>query len=146
MGYSILKKLRLMKKSVFVIDYNPDVITHLIEKKIPSLYGDVSDMDVLHHVRLKKIKLCISTLSTFDDNLLLLKLLKKVNPHIRVVLTAQRIEDAMQLYEKGADYVIIPHYLSGQHVAFLIEDFNINQFVHHKRRHLTELKKHPVHQ
>ncbi|HLC74642.1 MAG TPA: cation:proton antiporter [Candidatus Nanoarchaeia archaeon] len=141
MGYSILKKVHAMKKNVLVVDYNPDVIRHLITMKVPCIYGDVSDHDVIERMQLKHAQLCVSTIATLDDNLYLLRRLQSINKKITAVFTAQDIDDANELYKKGAHYVIVPHHVSGEHFAFLLEDFNLKSFDKHRRKHLMELEK-----
>ena len=56
-------------------------------------------------------------------------------------MTSHQIDDAFELYEKGADYVIMPHFLGGDHASTLIENFgtNINKFIKEKVRHIEEL-------
>jgi len=47
------------------------------------------------------------------------------------------------LYDKGIDYVVIPHHLGGDFVSHLIEHFGTNhaKFKHLGKEHYAELKK-----
>ena len=67
---------------------------------------------------------------------------RKVNKKAKVIATAQSTDDAMALYKAGADYVTLPHFLGGEHIANLItgvrkKAINLNQ---RKEDHLKELK------
>ncbi|RLE44826.1 hypothetical protein DRJ25_06330, partial [Candidatus Woesearchaeota archaeon] len=51
-------------------------------------------------------------------------------------------EEALELYSKGADYVILPHFLGGNYVSTLLEDINQDKKKLKLTRdfHLNELK------
>jgi Kef-type K+ transport system membrane component KefB len=140
-GYSIVKTLMRLKKSLLVVDFNPEVIKALIEQKIPSLYGDVGDIEVLERLNFKKVKMVISTIPSKRDNILLIRTAKKENKKIIVFVTADHIKEALELYDVGADYVVLPHFLGGHHLSLLIEDFtqDINKIIEHKIEHIKEL-------
>lgn len=140
-GYSILKKLRQMKKSALVVDYNPETIKHLIKRQVPCLYGDVGDIDIIARMNLKRVNMLISTVPTKEDNLLLIKRLKRAHRKAIAVVTANQIDEALELYDAGADYVILPHFIGGEHVALLVEDLTLKKLVQHKKSHIKELHK-----
>jgi Kef-type K+ transport system membrane component KefB len=142
-GYTILRKLQELKRNVLVVDYNPESIKRLMEQQVPCLYGDVGDMEVLEHMKLKRIKLLVSTISAVKDNILLIKKLKKVNKKATVVVTAAQVEEALNLYSAGADYVVLPHFLGAEHVSLLLERFKKSrkQILKHKKVHVRDLKR-----
>ncbi len=139
-GYSILKTLD-KKRKVVVVDYNPDVIKKLMKEDIMCLYGDISDPEILNRLDIKKVKLAISTANKFEDNLLFLKRIKTENNYAAAIVTAQRIDDALALYENGADYVILPHFLGGEMVSTILPQFETDQIKMsvHKYKHISEL-------
>jgi hypothetical protein len=59
-----------------------------------------------------------------------------------VFVTANHVDDALKLYDSGADYVILPHFLGGNYISTMIEnyEFNIESFLEEKIRHLSYLK------
>ncbi|MFQ5475227.1 MAG: cation:proton antiporter [Candidatus Nanoarchaeia archaeon] len=142
-GYSILTSLVNGNKVFLVVDFNPDVIKALIKRKIPCMYGDISDGETLDRLHLEHTQLLVSTVTKFEDNLMLLKKAKKENPVCTVYVTASQIGDALGLYSSGADYVILPHFLGGEKASSILEDLEINK---HKKailraEHILELKK-----
>jgi hypothetical protein len=77
-----------------------------------------------------------------EDSLLLLKEAKERNPEITVLLTADTVDQALELYDAGADYVLIPKILSGIITSDLVEEHmrepeKLNQL---KDSHITELE------
>ena len=58
----------------------------------------------------------------FEDNLAVLEYMKKNNPRAKTIMTAKDNINAKELYDEGADYVVIPERLSGKYLAELISD------------------------
>lgn len=153
-GYSIVKTLEKMKKSLIVVDFDPEIVKTLIGQKIQSIYGDIGDIEILKRLNFKKAKMVISTIPTTQDNMLLIKMARKENKGIIIFVTASQIEEALDLYDAGADYVILPHFLGGEHVSILIQDFtgSMSKIITHKLNHIKELnerhslgQEHPSH-
>ncbi len=141
-GYSIIKSLRKMRKSHIVVDFNPEIIKKLIAEKVPCLYGDVGDIEILQRLNLKDASMVISTVPDKNDNMLLIREAKKSNKKVVVFVTGSQIDEALELYNAGADYVILPHFLGGEHVSLILETFgkDLNKIIDNKVRHLEELK------
>ncbi len=133
-GYSILKNLRKIKKKVLVVDYNPAVIHSMVQEGYHCIYGEVADEEIIHRMNLKQIEMLISTVPEFKDNLFLLKKTRAVNKQAQVFLTANNIDDALKLYEHGANYVILPHFLGGEHTANLISKIRTKKTNIHEER------------
>jgi Trk K+ transport system NAD-binding subunit len=141
-GYSIGKTIDKLEKNLLVIDYNPEIIRALIKKKVSCLYGDVSDIEVLERLPFKEVEMVISTIPSSKVNKLLIESTKEVNKKATIYVTASSVEKALKLYEAGADYVILPHFLGGEHASLLIEQFssNVGKIIKNKLEHIKELK------
>ncbi|HOI18903.1 MAG TPA: cation:proton antiporter [Candidatus Woesearchaeota archaeon] len=141
-GFSILKSFSKLSKRYAVVDYNPETMSRLSEKGINCIYGDVEDSEFLDEIRVDKAKLIVSTIPDLSSNLLLLKKVNEKNKKSVTIVTARQIKEAFELYESGADYVILPHFLGGNHTAVLIESAGIDKrkYQEFKSSHLNELK------
>ncbi len=141
-GFSIFKKLKGMGKEVLVVDFNPEIIKALISEGTHCIYGDISDKEILDRIDLKEMKMLISTVPDKNDNIWLIKKTKEVNKRATIFVTANTVDDALELYDLGADYVILPHFLGGEHASFLIEDFSadIKKVLKTKFSHIKELR------
>jgi Kef-type K+ transport system membrane component KefB len=140
-GYSVLKDLSRVKKKVLIIDYNPEIIDKMVKKGYHCIYGEVTDEEIIHKMNLKNIKMLISTVPELKDNLLLTKKVREKNKKAKIIVHANEINDALKLYEHGADYVIMPHFLGGERVSDLvgrIRGRKINM-KDEKKRHIDEL-------
>lgn len=125
-GFSVLKKLKQLKKDILVLDYNPEVIKKLAQQKIPCIYGDISDHEVLERLDFSQADFLICTTPGEKNNLRLIKKARGINKKIIIFLTADHVDDALKLYDAGADYVILPHFLGGDHVSLMLEDATNN--------------------
>jgi len=119
-GFGILDSFKKIKKDCLVVDFNPDTIDCLSRFRVPCIYGDAYDSDFLKELPLKKLSLAVSTIPDFETNVLLVEYLRTVNPGAIVILRASNIKDALELYRKGASYVLTPHFLGGEYVAHMI--------------------------
>jgi len=120
-GYSILNKLKKVKKKVLVVDYNPEIITMMVQKGFHCIYGNVTDEEIIHKMNLKNITMLISTVPEIQENFHLIRKVRAVNKKAKIFVTANEIDDALSLYNHGADYVVLPHFLGGEHVGNIIE-------------------------
>ncbi len=141
-GYSIFRKLRKMQKDLVVVDFNPDIIKRLISKHVPCIYGDVGDPEIIEKLKLHHTKMFISTIPNHGENLYMIGELKKHNKNATIIVTSYQVEEALSLYEAGADYVIIPHYLGGEHVSVLLEDIStdLDKLITTKLEHIRDLR------
>jgi len=135
MGSLFLKEFEKRKKDLVVIDYNPEIIQSLIDKKIPCIYGDFMNPEVVEKAGLKQAEIIISTIADIEDNLYLVKRARKKNPNVLIFVVARRISEALKLYNVGADYVIIPQIIGGQ------KGFDIIQKVKNNKDLLKEYRK-----
>lgn len=110
-GFSMLQTLQEMNERVLAIDFNPQIIEKLERKNIPCIYGDITDIELSEELPIANVKMVISTLNRFDDTMFVLKKIKTLFPQAIVILVAHYVEEAISLYEQGADYVIVPHML-----------------------------------
>jgi len=122
MGTIFLKALSKLKENIFVIDYNPEIIHALTKQGISCVYGDSSNTEVMEQIRMKDVNIAISTIPKIEDNTLLIRKLRQTNPSIFILATAEKIHDALRLYEIGADYVILPHVISGEKSLDIIKE------------------------
>ncbi|MBT6995292.1 hypothetical protein HN865_00805 [Candidatus Woesearchaeota archaeon] len=142
MGSIFYNTLKGLRKKVMVLDNNPDVIKKLLEKKIPCVYGNMSNKEVLEKIKVKSLKTVIATVPNMHDNILLIKHIKNKNEKTNVIVTANHVHQAEILYGAGADYVILPHIISGEKVASMLKKSTKNKkyFIESKKRNIKHLK------
>jgi len=112
-------------EEVFVIDFNPEVHAELRRRGIACIYGDVAHMETLHHAPIHDAELVVSTIPDAilkgTDNRRLLQQARHVCPRAKVIVTAESIPRARELYAEGADFVFLPRLHSAALLAEVIE-------------------------
>lgn len=127
MGHNVLRSLEELHNEFLVIDFDPEVIKNLMDHKVQTLYGDISDPDIQERANLKGARLVISTVPAYDVSLSVLKFMKRTNPDAKVMLTGETELDAVNLYDEGADYVLLPHFIGGLQLAnMILEDSTLD--------------------
>jgi len=111
---------------IMVIDFNPHVINELNNRKIKCIYGDVASMDTLKHAHLDAAKIVICSV---EDSLLrgtsnhkILHMMRNMAPHIEVMVASNSIKHALDLYQQGADFVLVNRIHSSKDIAELINN------------------------
>ncbi|MFP4118900.1 MAG: cation:proton antiporter [Candidatus Woesearchaeota archaeon] len=142
-GFDILESLKRIKKKFLIIDYNPDTIVQLSREGYDCKYGDANNSELLNELNLKKVKMVISTIPEVDTNLLIIKKVRSENENVIISVVSHHIEEAESLYEQGATYVIMPHFLGGRHFSTMIEnkELSMNSFLEEKIKHLEHLNR-----
>ena len=123
------------------MDYDPGVIGVLSRQKINCIYGDGSDEEFLDSLNLKKTRMIVSTMPDFETNQLLINKIRKLNKKSIIIVISHNISEAKALYGDGASYVIMPHFLGGKHVSYMIRRHGLNheKFLWEKNRHILHL-------
>ncbi len=73
----------------------------------------------------------------------LVRKIKRESPATVVIPSARYTDDALELYEEGADYVIMPYYLGGEHLAYLEKTLGLKKSKYEEKRinHIIQLKR-----
>ena len=114
-----------LKDKLVVVDFNPQVYHGLVKRQIKVVYGDISNMQTLHHAGLEHAKIAISSITdeilVGTDNLRLISEIRSLAPHAKIVVTAQSNAKALELYQAGADYVLRPNRATAKELLPVVE-------------------------
>src|SRR5258708_37702122 len=117
----------LRKKQILFItlDFNPRVFKELNSLNIPVILGDVTDEEILELAGVEKAKLLISTSPDINDNLIILEVLSGLHTKPTTIFTSASREDGIKLYENGANYVLVPHTVTGEHIRHILSTYGV---------------------
>jgi len=143
-GHEFIRVFNQLKKPYVVVDYDPHVIDTLESKQINFMYGDVTDLELLDEVNLRHAHLVISTITDFQTNAFLSHWLENENKHAVFVCNADTVEEAAELYELGAAYVMLPHYIGSEKISAFIRKSGLKktEFKKYREKHLAYLQEH----
>lgn len=146
-GREFVRTFQQLHKRYLVIDYNPATIEVLQHSHVPFVYGDATDPELLDEIGIHTAKLLISTVTDFETNEQIIRHMNLLNPEAIIVCNAYSSEEALQLYELGSSYVIIPHHASSEHLNSLMQRNGIDRrhFDRYRAKHLQKLEvEHPL--
>lgn len=109
-----------------VVDFNPDVYDRLTADNNPVIFGDITDAEILEATQMENAKLVISTINGLSDNLIVLEYIKRMKNKPLSLFTTVTRRNALKLYEKGADYVIVPEIVAGEHIRNLLKIYGLS--------------------
>lgn len=141
-GFDFIEAFKKLHAKFLAVDFDPEIVSDLDNNGINVKYGDAEDAEFLEEINVHKAHAVISTIPDFDTNLFLLIKVRTKNPDSIIILTSVNIDDALTFYEKGADYVIVPHFIGGQFVSRLAKDavFGLYDLQETKSHHVSYLR------
>jgi len=108
-----------------VIDFNPHVNEELRKRRIPVIYGDISHRETLVHAGIDKAEVIVCCLSNTvlkgTSNLRLLREIREINPHAKIIMHADLLADVPRLYRAGANYVSVPRLIEAQELCAVVQ-------------------------
>lgn len=144
LGERLVRAIQELKLPLLVIDFDPVAVARLKKQNIPCLYGDMADPDIYNEAHMDKARLIISTVPDIADNQLLLQDAKKRGVSCAIYVTADTWHETQTLYNSGADYVVFPHYLTGEHLSEMLSDLALNpaNVANLRNKHQADIKLH----
>ncbi|MFV0237122.1 MAG: potassium channel family protein [Flavobacteriales bacterium] len=108
-------------KERIIADHN-DVVSTVIE-------GDAIQDHILKKAMIKEADSLIATLPSDADNLFIVLTAKQLNPKVKVISRASSHQSVKKLKIAGADHVIMPDKIGGEHMASLIVTPGVLEFL-----------------
>lgn len=126
-GTKIAESLLDLKTKLAVIDFDPGAIRHLQKNKIPFYFGDIADLEFLESVPIANTKIIVMTIPAVDDQCNLIKFVQTINPQVLIIANAYHLKDSQILYDHGANFVMMPHFLGGHWMAKILHNKKFNK-------------------
>lgn len=142
LGFDFLENYKYLKSKFLVVDYDFEILKKLGKLKINNLYGDLSDMDFFENLPYLNSKLIYISISDIEvSKEILLRLKNKKYSGVKIAVS-YNYEDSLELYRIGADYVVMPEFISGKFVSDLTLNlgFEPKKYLTEKASHLESLK------
>lgn len=112
-------------KDIMVFDFNPETLKQMKLAHIDCRYGHIDNFDTLKKLGIGEASCVISLIPDRDlkntTNLKLLIFLRNLNPSLKIIVTAETMESAREMYYHGADYVFIPRIISSTYLIDVFE-------------------------
>ncbi|RLJ06211.1 MAG: hypothetical protein DRP18_01360 [Candidatus Aenigmatarchaeota archaeon] len=123
MGGRIIEYLKKKKKNFIVVENNPEIVKRLSNEGVYCKYADADNEDILRVVGLYKANLAVITVPNNEIACFVTRRAKRFNPVIKIFARAHSVQEAENLYNCGADFVVVPEFESSEKIIQRIEDF-----------------------
>lgn len=120
-GEYIAKSLRGMGLKIAVVDYDPSPVKHINTKHVSLFFGDASDIEFIENLSISNSKLVITTIPALDDQLIVIKHIRQSRSKTFIIASAYQYPEIKKLYKAGADYVMMPHLVSGNWIVDILK-------------------------
>lgn len=128
-GKQVVRKLLAYKKSFVVIEKNKDMEDRLKVDNVPYIIGNANEDEVLLQAGIDRASAFISALPNDADNLFVVLSTRQINKDINIISRASLESSYNKLKFAGANNVILPDKLGGDHMASLVVVPGLMEFI-----------------
>lgn len=128
-GKQAITKLKNYNQQFVVIENNKEIIEQLEELELLNIEGDATTDEVLIKAGIKKAANLITALPKDADNLFVVLTARQLNPKFKIISRASKESSYNKLKIAGADNVIMPDKIGGNHMASLVVTPDVIEFV-----------------
>lgn len=118
-GMQVAERLRAYKKPFVVIEKDEEIIERYEENTL-FVEGDANEDEILHLAGVERASHLISAVPDDAVNLFVVLTARQLNEKIFIISRASQITSVKKLELAGADKVIMPDKIGGDHMASLI--------------------------
>lgn len=128
-GKQAAKKLLAYNKPFLVIERNKDVIERFQEDDIPFVYGNANEDQTLFDAGIERASTLICALPSDADNLFVVLSARQINNGMTIISRASEETSYNKLKLAGANNVILPDRIGGDHMASLVVIPDLVEFI-----------------
>lgn len=128
-GKQAAKKLTSYKKEFVVIEKNKEVIEKYEDEMIPMVFGNANEDEVLIQAGIERASTLISALPNDADNLFVVLSARQINKETCIISRASQETSYQKLKLAGANNVILPDRIGGDHMASLVVVPDLIEFI-----------------
>jgi voltage-gated potassium channel len=119
-GKQAAEKLKDYKKPFVIIEKNHDVVERFANDEMLFVLGNADEDDVLMEAGIEKASTLICALPSDADNLFIVLSARQINPSLKIISRATEETSYRKMKLAGADNVILPDKIGGDHMASLV--------------------------
>ena len=128
-GKQAAKKLLAYKKPFVIIERDKDIIEKFQEEDIPFVFGNANEDETLLEAGIEKATTLISALPSDADNLFVVLSARQINGEMTIISRASQETSYNKLKLAGANNVILPDRIGGDHMASLVVIPDLVEFI-----------------
>lgn len=128
-GKQAAKKLLAYGKPFVVVEKNKELINKFQSDDVPFVLGNANEDEVLYQAGIDRAKTLISALPNDADNLFVVLSARQINGKMNIISRASQETSYQKLKLAGANNVILPDRIGGDHMASLVVVPDLIEFI-----------------
>ncbi len=128
-GKQAATKLLAYKKPFVVIEKNKEIAEKYMSEDIPFIVGNANEDEILRQAGIDRAKTLISALPNDADNLFVVLSARQINTNLCIISRASQETSYEKLKLAGANNVILPDKIGGDHMASLVVVPDLVEFI-----------------
>ncbi len=128
-GKQAAKKLLAYKKPFVIIERDKEIIERFQDDDIPFVCGNANEDETLYEAGIEKANTLISALPSDADNLFVVLSARQINKKMTIISRASQETSYNKLKLAGANNVILPDRIGGDHMASLVVIPDLIEFI-----------------
>jgi voltage-gated potassium channel len=128
-GKQAAKKLLAHNKPFVIIEKDKEIIEKFQEEDISFVYGNANEDDTLLEAGIDRASTLISALPNDADNLFVVLSARQINNKMQIISRASQETSYNKLKLAGANNVILPDRIGGDHMASLVVVPDLIEFI-----------------
>ena len=129
-GSRTCEELQSSQHPFVLIELKPDLVEqYATSNEIQYVIGDATTDEVLLAAGIKRAEAIITTLPRDADNVFITLTARELNPDVKIIARATDESAEKKLYRAGANQVVMPDAIGGMHMARLITQPSVIEFL-----------------
>ncbi|WP_111684322.1 potassium channel family protein [Winogradskyella tangerina] len=128
-GRQAAKKLQDYGKPFVIIERNKEIVERLLDDGIPHVFGNANEDETLIEAGIERASTLISALPSDADNLFVVLSARQINASLGIISRASQETSYNKLKLAGANNVILPDKIGGDHMASLVVIPDLVEFI-----------------
>lgn len=128
-GQQAVHKLLAYNEKFVVIEKDEDAVEKFSSEMVTFIHGDASEDDILRKAGVERASTLISALPSDADNLFIVLSARQMNSKLKIISRATEETTQKKLKLAGANNVIMPDKIGGDHMASLVVTPDLVEFL-----------------
>jgi len=134
-GKQVASEMLSLGLKLVVVDENHELIINNMGKPVRFIEGDATEDEVLIKAGIKSARSLITTLPNDADNLYVVLTARSLKHDLKIISRASSESSEKKLRMAGVDNVVMPERVGGAHMATLVAQPDIVEFLEHLTIH-----------
>jgi len=128
-GQQAVHKLKAFDKPFVIIEKDEEVYSRYSNESYPFIHGNASEDEILKKAGIEKASTLICALPSDADNLFIVLSVRQIKKDLKIISRATDETTLRKLKLAGADNVIMPDKIGGEHMAALVVQPDLIEFL-----------------